>query len=130
MQCSRCGQEIVNPSNSFGTGYAKDKDGRMFCYACCGKLDKEHMLKHGVIILYLTRKDGQDIVCNWPNTLSFPAVVTQGKHNIAGTQAHAYFIGPDGKLWHGRQYGRGSELCRCKRLKTPVSEHWSGRYLR
>ena len=130
MQCSKCKQEIVKPDDGFATGYGVDKDNNKICYPCCGELDKEYMLKHGRIVLYLTVKDGQDTVCNWPNSLSFPAVATQGNHNIAGTQAHAYFIGPDSKLWWGRQYGQWSELCYCKRLKIPVSKHWAGKYLR
>jgi hypothetical protein len=117
MKCHRCKNEIQETDSSITTGYGNDKDGNPICYPCWGEIDKEWMVKHGKITLYLTRGNNEDVVCNWPGSLMFLVKrLRTGRHNIAGTQTHVWFTGPEGKTWWGRQYGRWSELCHCKRL--------------
>lgn len=75
------------------------------------------MRRDGRITLYLWKSN----VTNWPGSLSFPLLsVRVGKHNIARSQRSVLFVGPDGFVWSGRQYGENSDLCHCRRTKISV----------
>lgn len=76
------------------------------------------MRQDGRVVLYLHGGE----VANWPGSLRFPCLASEGCHNIAGTQTVAYFWF-EGEPWIGRQYGRYSELCYCRRLKHPAGPH-------
>jgi hypothetical protein len=109
------------------TGYGTDKDGKMFCYACCAENDKKAMIKDGRAMLYLVQDKSVDKspdsrpsyrVTNWPGSLCFYVFHYRiGKHNIAGKRIDAWFKGPDGFVWHAKQYGNMSEIAHCKRTK-------------
>jgi hypothetical protein len=113
-------------------GYGQTADGKKICYECCAENDRKAMLDNGKIILYLTPAnlrdtapngfrglDGEKVsrwqVSNWPGSLKFNAYVKKGAHNIAGSRYDAWFTGPDGKEWHGVNYGEMSQLCHCRR---------------
>jgi hypothetical protein len=116
--CSKCGKTIATP-NEGGTGYALDEEKNTVCYACCAIQDREYMLEHGVIDLYLTKR-GLWVVQNWPGTLVIPVTrISEGKHNIAGIQRHVWFR-YEGEDWHGLQVGNLSEVCRCKQMLKSV----------
>ena len=140
FRCSVCG-EIKPVQTEGGTGYGYDANGFVVCYACCGKQDREDMIRTGKATLYLTcepaskmRLNGRPYtpstlsqgtgrnragkVSNWPGTLEFPCTTTVGRHNIARTRYDAWFTGPDGKPWHGVTYGDNTQICHCKRLKA------------
>ena len=113
-----------------GTGYATLKNNHKVCYACVAERDKKDMIQTGRAILYLSEVKEPKFggvnnvtggrhwkISNWPGTLSFPAYVSTGRHNIARTRYDARFTGPDGKKWWGVQYGENTQIIRCKRLK-------------
>lgn len=111
--CFECGRTLPVKSSG-GTGYARDNSNRAICYDCCADRDRETMEETGRIALYLT---GREII-NWPGTLRFPVRHSRlGRHNLSGTRTDVWFQGPDGAEWHGVQYGKFSQICRCKRLK-------------
>ena len=102
-----------------GTGYATTPRGKV-CYLCCAVRDAKEMTQKGRIVLYLTvNPAGHKQVTNWPGTLILPInAYRAGQHNIAGSRTDIWFQGPDGKPWHGVQYGEWSQILRCKRLKS------------
>ena len=144
ISCDDCGEVIVKPDHC-GTGYARTTDGKVICYACCGKRDTEAMIATGKATLYLTfaqtplpprthdhftyfsrecglwQRDSEGQygkVSNWPGTLEFP--LTYGKaglHNMARTRYDVWFKGPDGARWYGVTYGDNTQICHCRRLK-------------
>jgi hypothetical protein len=122
--CAEC--KITKPVQiGGGTGYAQSDDG-LICYDCCAIRDKADMIKTGKALLYLTTSTngklafgmfGDAVVSNWPGTLKLNARFKLGRHNIARSRYDVWFIGPDGKSWHGVQYGEYSQLTYCKRIK-------------
>lgn len=123
--CTRCGAVCTNK-----LGY--DPAGNPHCYSCCAAWERVQMQETGQARLYLTRKQimtseglrpGGWEVTDWPGRLRFPVqYVTQGKHNIAGTRIDIRFIGPQGYMWHGTQYGENTQLVHCKRTKKTAEE--------
>lgn len=126
MICSRCGKPII-PSGNTG-GYGKDNQGHVFCFACCGELDREELESKDRALLYLrheniTNNSGVTrsvwSVGNWPGTLKIPAVVGLS-HGRVGQytfpRRDVWFIGPDGDHWYGRNQG-DNDLVYCRRLK-------------
>lgn len=112
-----------SPHESFTCGYGVDKDRKTFCYACCAENDKKAMVEDGRAALYLVsnkdhRSNVEYYVTNWPGSLKFQVYHHRvGKHNIAGSRIDAWFKGPDGFVWHAKQYGTMSDVCYCKRTK-------------
>lgn len=90
-----------------------------YCYECCAKTDRATMLETGRTVLYLTRADdGYWYATNWPGTLRFQITLRhKGKHNMARVRYDVWFRGPDGKAWHGVQYGDNTQLLHCRRTK-------------
>ena len=115
--CSKCNRQI-GITHNLGSGFATDGKGGKICYRCCADLDTEFMAKEGKIDLYLGKNSaGGYEVTNWPGTLRISVKkIYEGRHNIAGTQTHVWFVHA-GRQWIGVQYGRNSDICRCKRLK-------------
>lgn len=130
FRCGVCGQ--VKPvQTSCGTGYGYDSygdDAKPVCYSCCAEQDKQWMVEHGRIALYLTcepaskartpsgRKTAGEVT-NWPGTLRFKCHTRYGRHNIAGVRYDVWFNGPDGYEWHGVTYGNYTQVCHCRRTK-------------
>jgi hypothetical protein len=116
--CFRC-REVKPLQTSGGTGYGADGNGNLICYSCCADIDREDMRRTGKATLYLTAgADGTADVTNWPGTLRFrTGPVRRGRHNMAGTRYDVWFTGPDGKEWHGVQYGENTQIVHCKRVK-------------
>jgi len=122
--CSVCGEEKVSP-DSGGTGYGIDNSGKKVCYDCCAQRDIADMTATGRITLYLTvagpgaAAPNWPVVTNWPGTLKLPVKSRSiGNHNFAGKREDVWFVGPDGRNWHGVCIGHNTQLCHCKRLKS------------
>jgi hypothetical protein len=117
--CCDCSQEFPVSHNG-GTGYAREPDTwRFVCYGCCGKRDRAAMIERGKATLYLTIRNAANEVTNWPGTLRFRTGAPHvSRHNIAGKRYDVWFTGPDGKTWHGVQYGDNTQICHCRRTKS------------
>ena len=123
---------VKSISTQGGTGYAVTNDGSKICYACCAVRDRANMIRTGKATLYLTMSSSCDVpgqlvparehvaVSNWSDTLRFPihTPIKRGKHNIAGIRYDVWFTGPDGEPWHGVTYGRNTQICHCRRIKS------------
>lgn len=116
-----------SPHESFTCGYGVGPDRKTFCYACCADNDKKAMIEDGRACMYLVQDKSVDKspdsrpvyrVTNWPGSLCFHVYhYRTGRHNIAGKRIDAWFKGPDGFVWHAKQYGTMSDICHCKRTK-------------
>ena len=127
-----CGH-IASPTDCT-PGYGYDRQGKTFCFTCCGENDKAAMIADGYATLYLSfdsdqfidksvhyrrirfGSEGKGKVTNWPCTLSIPCHISVGRHNFARVRYDVWFRF-DGSLWHGVQYGDNTQLCHCKRTK-------------
>ena len=127
--CSDCGATCVG--SGINTGYATLRDtGAVICFECCGKRDRATMIETGHsknLPLYLRTvvqpggTHGKSEVTNWPGTLRFPVWgLTQGRHNMARTRTDIWFNGPDGRVWHGVQYGNFTQVVHCKRTRERI----------
>lgn len=120
FNCSVCKQDVKEPENTCGSGYALTKDNEKVCYICCGVEDRNYMINEDKICLYLDTTKRQ--VTNWPNSLHFGLMnIRIGKHNIARKRYDVYFVGPDNYVWHGVTYGDNTQLCHCKRTKEKLT---------
>lgn len=122
MTCATCGATCVPSGCTMGYG-TDPTTGKKHCFACCGKREEAAMIATGCAVLYLESEPIPDRpgstrhrVTNWPGTLSIPCQVRRGRHNIARVRYDVWFKGPDGKPWHGVQYGDNTQICRCKRI--------------
>lgn len=138
MKILDCGHE------SAPSAYGMTADGKKHCYACCGEMDRKEMIETGRGVLYLSvmalkewmatcilsrgmyasyMAESQDrcTISNWPGTLTFrPHHVRKYEGwGFGGSYPIriAYFTGPDGKLWCGRNAGRHNDILRCWRVK-------------
>lgn len=128
-----CGHK-PSPHKSFTTGYGYDREGKTHCYDCCAANERQNMLDTGRATLYLVKESevteseaaklgtlhhARWAVTDWPGKLRFPVyhAPRKGAHNMARTRYDVWFTGPDGKRWHGVQYGEWTQLCHCRRLK-------------
>ena len=116
-----CGH-VPSEHSEMTTGYGVDAEGNRHCYACCAELDRANMLGTGRATLYLTTKAesasyGSAKVTNWPGSLEFSGRYSVGRHNIARKRYDVVFIGPDGAIWTGTQYGDNTQICHCRRTK-------------
>lgn len=113
MYCAVCGKAV----EMFKHGIRPD--GARVCYECCAVTDRADMEETGRAVLYLTATTGHDItVTNWPGTLRINVRrIRKGRHNIAGTRYDVWFTA-DNRIWHGVQYGEGTQIVYCKRLKV------------
>lgn len=122
FHCDICNQDKTHPDDSCTTGYGENAEGQKVCFDCCGTRDREYMIETGSSValpLYLTKTDNAWSVGNWPGTLRFRCgVPKKSQHNIAGTRYDVWFTGPDGKTWHGVQYGEWTQIVHCKRTKN------------
>lgn len=149
--CDRCQEEIPSPEpGDITTGSGVTGDGAKHCFPCCAAMDREYMLAHGKITLYLVERDDPNYyghadlqdwarlgnvniypqkrrvahaVTNWPNSLSFRVCggPRRSRHNIARWRYDVWFVGPDGHLWHGYKCGDDIDICHCKRTKRTVA---------
>lgn len=126
MNIVDCGHDADLQKSEHTTGYGLTRTGHKHCFDCCGKEDLRTMTRDGKIILYLTMKPeafrhgdkfADCTVSNWPGTLKFQGRVRKGRHNIARNRYDVWFNGPDGKQWHGVQYGDNTQICHVKRNK-------------
>lgn len=118
MICHDCNETIQPTATS--PGYGKMADGAIVCFKCCANRDREYMRANGSICLYLT-SDASNApnmrICNWPGTLEFRVLHgRKGRHNIGRVRRDVWFLGPDGKPWHGVNIG-DNDVLRCKRVQ-------------
>lgn len=146
LKCAHCGYDgpfrVCGDGKTEGRLYAKTEAGAIYCADCCGEMDREGMIRAGRATLYLSfpcnprlgrgasvaSRLGMQFLCyspdevyvsNWPETLRIPVrggVVKAGAHNFARIRYDVWFIGPDGKEWHGVQYGDNTQICHCRRV--------------
>lgn len=117
IHCDRCKKQIVTEPGSCDTGYGTTPDGQKHCYACCARMDEEHMRTHGKTMLYLSN----GMVTNWPNSLRIkPARIWTGRHNFAGKVTYVNFAF-EGFWWLGKCVGSDTQILHCKRTKETVS---------
>lgn len=106
-----------SPHEIITTGYGQDNDGKTFCYECCAAKDRASMIEDGRATLYLTKDGDRYKVSNWPGSLRFDVdYVRKGRHNIAGCRYDVWFTGPDGRNWHGVQYGEQTQILHCRAI--------------
>lgn len=134
MICSRCNYagpfRVCGDGKTEGLLYGCLPDGSIICAPCCGEVDRLAMIETGRAVLYLNSIPTSDCMAgqpwntrrgalsNWPGTLEFKTTAFKvGRHNMARRRYDVWFIGPDGKEWHGVQYGDNTQLCHCRRLK-------------
>jgi hypothetical protein len=121
FHCDVCNQDKTHPDDRCSTGYAVNKADEKVCFACAAVLDKQSMIENGNdngVPLYLTKDEKGWKVGNWPGSLTFRCgVPIKKRHNIARTRYDVWFTGPDGKDWHGAQYGENTQIVHCKRNK-------------
>lgn len=126
FRCTVCKRTLPVRTEG-GTGYGlHGKAKKKVCYDCCAELDKKRMQKTGTAFLYLTKDaTGSWVITNWPGTLRFtPYLVRKGGHNWYRVERFdAWFIGPDGAVWHGVNLG-DNEVLRCKRTKSRRLWRW------
>lgn len=131
--CPRCNYagpfRICGDGRDDGRYFCRHADGSILCDECCGEEDRRAMVETGRATLYLSYQDygkrgwlGEKYVSatvsNWPGTLKFHSnLIKVGRHNMAGTRYDVWFKGPDGKDWHGVQYGENTQICHCRRIK-------------
>ena len=100
MKCSICGNEISG--DKFSPGYAVDGKGLdIFCYPCCGRLDREELLSTGKLHGYLEN----DCFTNWPGTFSIPISSKKESRNNFGARRTDFWLSFCGKKYHGVQVG-------------------------
>lgn len=100
------------------TGYGTDNHGHRHCFGCCAKIDARRLHRDGRATMYLCKTaTGAYEVTNWPGTLRFPAVVSVGRHNLAGVRYDAWF-NSQGHGYHGVTYGDFTQLCHVRRVKA------------
>ena len=116
--CEGCGTECQSKGGAAGYGTS---NGKRYCYQCCAQIDRDEMDKaaqeRGRFTLYLVKRNDSWFVENWPGTLSFPARIRWGRHNIAGKRTDAWFTDHAGRPWHGVQIGEWTQLCHCRPVK-------------
>lgn len=121
FKCELC-RLVKTHVSDFSTGYGINNQGRKICYDCCAVVDRKSMDKTGRITLYLVKKDGKNIISNWPGTLEIPVSrLKTGRHNLARTRTDVWFLDHQNREWHGVHIGDWSQLCHCKRLKSSTT---------
>lgn len=115
-----CGHPATPTTSNITNGYGTDKEGKKHCYGCIALMDKHEMETTGRATLYFVKRGEKYFVTNWPASLEFPVLgMRTSWHNMAGKDGRIdfWFIGPDGKTWHGYQIGQYNEIAHCKRTK-------------
>lgn len=121
--CSRCGAEC-SKQDGWTTGYATLPGGDKVCFDCAAQHEQEYMIKEGKTILYLTHNSsGEWQVSNWSGRLAFPVIWWENsEHSCFGgytQRTDAWFIGPDGAIWHAKNIG-DMDAARCRRTRKKV----------
>jgi hypothetical protein len=117
-----CGAAFADRATSFLPGYARRAvDDVKVCYDCATAGELAAMHESGRATLYLNdfnrRPDGNN-VSNWIGGFRFPvASMSYGRHNITGFRVDVWFRDDRGKVWHGTQYGKDTQLVHCRRSK-------------
>ena len=113
--CSVCNKEIIRDPESCGTGYGRDKDNNIICYACCGENDKKTLLETGKLSGYYSKLH----FTNWPGSFKIKAYYSRSSwHNFAGKDGRTdFWLNFEGKHYHGVQIGHNNECATIRLLK-------------
>lgn len=117
--CATCGQRKgLNTGGCGATGYARTADRDEFmCYPCAAAAIAADLVRDGRGMLYLANRGGALSLSDWAGERVYKVHRhTQGRHNIARVRYDVWFTGPDGKNWHGVQYGDNTQICHVRRL--------------
>src|SRR5690349_9121346 len=127
MNCWSCTTPLAQSPSSGASGYAtipglEGKEHKI-CYQCAADREESQMIQTGRASLYLKRLAPVGMisrryqVTNWTGVLTFtPGYVNAEAWPGKLPRCHVRFIGPDGKVWSGRNAG-DSDLVHCKRTK-------------
>jgi hypothetical protein len=130
-----CGH--IATSDGLGTGYAVDREGKTLCYECCGKQDREELLRDGKQTGYLSMKrriyDGLGIIRygqgrdaledgtfgNWPGTFTIPVKGTDAKRSINnfGAERIDFWFTFEGSRYWGYNVG-DNQIAHVRRIKA------------
>ena len=129
-----CGHEAI--SNGFSTGYGIDANGKKTCFECCGKQDREELLRNGKQIGYLEIKrktyDGLGTIhfgtgldtfedgfySNWPGTFKIPVKGIDAKRSINnfGAERLDFWFQFEGHRYWGFNVG-DNQIAHVRRIK-------------
>lgn len=133
--CGSCARRVpLNVSGNGGTGYAVAPNARgeddFLCYDCAAERTRAEMVETGRANLYLVRRQVNTAtrtgfyivyeVVDWPGKLRFTCTDyrrSPGGGGFGAQRTDAWFVGPDGFIWHAVNRG-DMGLARCKRTKA------------
>lgn len=120
IYCSKCGKECRQ--EGFAAGYTVlPETGDKICYYCCGKLDKQQLLKANPgdkFYMYLTGNiEYGYYVSNWPGSFKIKVFPRKGSHNFAGVRYDFWFEFGH-KAFHGVRYGNNKQVAHIRCLKN------------
>lgn len=120
VYCSKCGKGCR--PEGFATGYGVlPETGDKICYSCCGKLDKQQLLKAkpgDKFWFYLTGNSHSGYyVSNWPGSFKIRVYPNKGRHNFTGVRYDFWFY-LGAHRFHGVQYGNATQIAHIRCLKN------------
>jgi hypothetical protein len=120
--CSVCKLIKTEPEDSCTAGYGTDKQGNKICFDCIGKQEREEMknAKPGQrFTMYLTDKDGNKTVSNWPGTVKIPVYYSRKSwHNFTGKNGRTdVWFNFEGKHFWGYSIGDFTQIVHIKAVK-------------
>lgn len=120
VYCSKCGKECKLGGIAAGYGVIPETDEKV-CYSCCGKLDKQQLLKAkpGDKFWFYLAGNMQTgyYVSNWPGSFKIRVYPRKGHHNIAGVRYDFWFTFGN-NAFHGVQYGDNTQVAYIRCLKN------------
>lgn len=127
--CARCNKTLPTLLEGQCTSNYGRNGELHYCLPCIGIMDEEEFINAPVgakKTLYLTIKEGEWSVTNWPGTFKRPCTAhSEGNHNIVGKRFDSWFW-VDGWKWHGVTFGTGTQIHHCTKLKPGRN----GRYVK
>ena len=116
--CSSCWQHKP-VSREGGTGYGVDNEGRLHCYECCAKNDREQMKDQSRPFFAYLSGDGKT-VSNWPGS-PLGKVYNLGfsRSGWHGSKIYRFHVRDvHGRWWQGWGPGEGM-YCTLRKIKPP-----------
>lgn len=119
FECSECWHHKPVKSNG-GTGYGFDSSGRLYCYECCAKRDREEMKDQSKPFSAYVNGKG-DRVTSWAGG-ELGKIFAYAESRTGwnrGTIARFHVLDCNGNWWQGRGPGRGM-YCTLRAMKKPA----------
>lgn len=124
FHCDRCNKDIIHHSK-VGTGYGSYDSGKLYCFDCCGDMDRLMLETSDRATLYLVDPDSKNAnngvfkITNWPGTLSFdgrwPIRWRHGKHQTRAVRVE--FYDHKGNRWIATRYSDNTQVAHCRKIK-------------